>query len=470
MIAYWMKNKTVAVNADINDHEEVMAKLIDLMNAGGHISNMDDYEENFSNELWRVCKTSFKENKPLETGLSGLLPPTILRFVEGVVIVATSCGGVKSPGISAITIPEGIYFPSKDMANNPARIFFSIAYPTDGSNGQIKLAAELEEMLDDKDFKSALINATSAEEFINLIRDKENGNFSAAESKDVQISAPLNGKIIPLNQIGDDVFSSGAMGRGIGIKNPEGKVYAPFDGEINLFVPTHHAIGLKSNDGIELLIHVGIDTVKLNGKYFSPKVNAGDKVKRGQLLLTFDTNAITKAGYQTTTPVVVTNHKNFGKIIFETNDFSDENNFDEVRVAKLIMQYVGGGDNVRNVDHCTTRLNITVNDKSKVQEKNIEGIDGVKGQFFSASKYVIILGANFVDKVAEEITRLQKIPRSNKNFGRSSSMAITLKKGQKVDLTKGTNLTKILVGLGWKEKRYDGGYDFDLDAAAFLLH
>ena len=135
--------------------------------------------------------------------------------------------------------------------------------------------------------------------------------------KNVKISSPLNGKLVPLNEIDDPVFGSGAMGRGVAIKDPEGKVYAPFDGEITVFFPTKHAIGLKSNDGLELLIHVGMDTVKLNGQHFNDKAKVGDKIKKGQVLLEFDPDAIKKAGYQTTTPIVVTNHTEFGDITFE---------------------------------------------------------------------------------------------------------------------------------------------------------
>ena len=136
----------------------------------------------------------------------------------------------------------------------------------------------------------------------------------------VKIFAPIMGTLIPLNQCNDPVFSSGAMGRGIAIKNPRGKIFAPFDGEITVFFPTGHAIGLKSDDGIELLIHVGMDTVKMNGEGFTPKKEAGDKIKRGDLLLEFDTDTIRRAGYDTTTPVVVTNHDDFNEIIFELDD------------------------------------------------------------------------------------------------------------------------------------------------------
>ena len=250
-------------------------------------------------------------------------------------------------------------------------------------------------------------------------------------AQNIKISSPLNGTLIPLNEIDDPVFASGAMGRGIAVKNPDGKVYSPFDGEITVFFPTKHAIGLKSNDGIELLIHVGMDTVKLNGEGFTSKAEAGDKVKRGQLLLEFDSNVIKKAGYQTTTPVVVTNHADFGDITFELNNQSitakapaedagssapvekdeDDAQYDNLpdaeRVAKLIMKYVGGPDNVRTAEHCATRLRLIVNDKSKIQEKKIENIDGVKGQFFAAQQYQIICGTGFVDKVTDEFIKLK---------------------------------------------------------------
>ena len=257
--------------------------------------------------------------------------------------------------------------------------------------------------------------------------------------KDIKISCPLNGKMVPLNEIDDPVFGSGAMGRGVAVKDPEGKVCSPFDGEITVFFPTKHAIGLKSNDGIELLIHVGMDTVKLDGKHFSDKAKVGDKVKKGQVLLEFDPEGIKKSGYQTTTPIVVTNHTEFGDITFELkgqpamvvkaaadeapaksgggkasaakggddDDAQYANLPDAERVAKLIMKYVGGPDNVRTAEHCATRLRLIVNDKSKIQEKKVENIDGVKGQFFAAQQYQIICGTGFVDKVTEEFIKLK---------------------------------------------------------------
>ena len=250
-------------------------------------------------------------------------------------------------------------------------------------------------------------------------------------AKDIRIISPLSGTLVPLNSINDPVFASGAMGRGVAVKDPKGQVLAPFDGEITVFFPTGHAIGLKSDDGIELLIHVGMDTVKMNGEGFSPKKEAGDKIKRGDILLEFSPEAIKKAGYETTTPVVVTNHADFGDITVELDGQEvtakaaaeeavsagpvDDDDVikqfaglpDAERVAKSIMHYVGGPDNVRTAEHCATRLRLIVNDKSKIQEKKIENIEGVKGQFFAAQQYQIICGTGFVDKVTEEFIKLK---------------------------------------------------------------
>ena len=243
--------------------------------------------------------------------------------------------------------------------------------------------------------------------------------------RDIRLMSPLAGELIPLSAVKDMVFSTGAMGRGAAVRNPQGKVVAPFDGEITVFFETKHAIGLKSADGVELLIHVGMDTVKLNGEHFTAQAAQGDKVKKGQVLLTFDPAAIREAGYDTTTPVVVTNAAEFGDITVEyggqsitskaaaggaaaaadAEDHSFDDLPDEQRVAKLIEKYVGGMENVRNAEHCATRLRLIVNDKSKIDEKAIENIDGVKGQFFAAAQYQIILGTGFVDKVFAEFVR-----------------------------------------------------------------
>ena len=126
-----------------------------------------------------------------------------------------------------------------------------------------------------------------------------------------EIKSPLSGKVIALSEIDDPVFADGAMGNGIAIEPTDNKVYAPFDGEIEFIAESKHAIGLKSEDGVELLIHVGMDTVQMDGKGFDVKVKANEKVKAGELLLEFDKEAIQKAGYSLITPVVITNSFEF---------------------------------------------------------------------------------------------------------------------------------------------------------------
>ena len=129
----------------------------------------------------------------------------------------------------------------------------------------------------------------------------------AEGSADLTIANPVSGEVIALSEVNDATFSSGVLGEGYAVIPTEGKVTAPFDGKVETLMDTHHALGLVSNSGIEMLIHVGLETVTLNGKYFTPKVAEGDSFKKGDVLLTFDLEAIKKEGYDTTTPVVVSN-------------------------------------------------------------------------------------------------------------------------------------------------------------------
>lgn len=125
------------------------------------------------------------------------------------------------------------------------------------------------------------------------------------------VTSPIKGRVLPLGQAKDQVFAGGMMGQGVVIEPKEGKVVAPFDGTVSLLFPTKHALGLVSKQGVEVLIHIGLDTVQLDGKYFEAHVKQGDAVTRGQLLMEFDLAAIKKAGYETQTPIVVTNSADF---------------------------------------------------------------------------------------------------------------------------------------------------------------
>ena len=130
---------------------------------------------------------------------------------------------------------------------------------------------------------------------------------SSQVSSGEEIKSPMNGMVIPLSEVPDAVFSSEMLGKGFGVEPSEGKAYAPVDGEVTTVFDTKHAIGLMSKHGVELLIHIGMDTVKLNGKGFDVKVKTGDQVKAGDLLAEFDMDLIKGEGYPVTTAVVVTN-------------------------------------------------------------------------------------------------------------------------------------------------------------------
>ncbi|HGK0628065.1 TPA: PTS glucose transporter subunit IIA, partial [Streptococcus pneumoniae] len=140
-----------------------------------------------------------------------------------------------------------------------------------------------------------------------------NLEVKAGVSNKKMIFSPISGEIIPLSDVQDKTFSDKLIGDGVAIIPSEGKVYAPFDGKITNIFPTKHAIGLKSDEGVELLIHIGLDTVELKGQGFISHVEEGDRVFKNQLIFEMDLNLIKTKGYETVTPVIVTN----------TNDFLD---------------------------------------------------------------------------------------------------------------------------------------------------
>lgn len=150
---------------------------------------------------------------------------------------------------------------------------------------------------------------------IKLVENKKNINSSMCK----EVLSPLNGKVVPLKEVNDETFSSGIMGSGIAVIPSEGKIYAPGDCLIKACFGTGHAIGIVL-DGIEILIHVGIDTVSLNGKYFNLLVSQGQNVKKGELLLEFDMDKIKEAGYDLTTMVIITNSNDYMDVLPSDKD------------------------------------------------------------------------------------------------------------------------------------------------------
>ena len=147
--------------------------------------------------------------------------------------------------------------------------------------------------------------------------ENEKTTTTSGESK---VLSPLKGRVIPLKEISDPVFSQELMGKGIAIEPTEGKVVSPINGTVVMLFETNHAIGLKSDDGVEVLIHVGMDTVELKGKGFAAHVKNGDKVSVGDLLTEFDIDLIKEAGYSLVTPIVVTNTADYQSIDSTTTE------------------------------------------------------------------------------------------------------------------------------------------------------
>lgn len=131
---------------------------------------------------------------------------------------------------------------------------------------------------------------------------------------EISITSPVEGKVIPLTEVKDPTFSQEILGKGAAIIPEKGVVYAPFDGKVDAVFETGHALGLVSEDGVELLVHVGIDTVNLKGKHFTPKKKSGDAMKKGDILLEFDIDKIKADGYDVTTPIIISNTEHFAKV------------------------------------------------------------------------------------------------------------------------------------------------------------
>ena len=146
-----------------------------------------------------------------------------------------------------------------------------------------------------------------------LVQEETTGNIPVAPQNET-IQTPIVGDVVALENVNDPVFSSGAMGQGIAVKPSQGVVYAPADAEVSIAFATGHAYGLKTTNGAEILIHVGIDTVSMNGEGFEQKVAQGDKVKAGDVLGTFDSNKIAAAGLDDTTMVIVTNTADYASV------------------------------------------------------------------------------------------------------------------------------------------------------------
>jgi PTS system beta-glucosides-specific IIC component len=150
--------------------------------------------------------------------------------------------------------------------------------------------------------------------FEDPVEEQETPKTGSHSDAEQQIFSPLSGQLVALDQVNDDVFSQGLLGQGVAILPKEGLLRAPLDGEVVTFLPSMHAVGIKGDNGVELLVHIGIDTVNLAGQHFSSNLQVGDRVKVGDELVRFDLAAIAALGYDLTTPVLVVNSEAFPQL------------------------------------------------------------------------------------------------------------------------------------------------------------
>ena len=147
-----------------------------------------------------------------------------------------------------------------------------------------------------------------------VVEEKEEKTEEKGAAKGETLFAHLKGKVVPLEEVEDEAFSTKVLGEGVAIEPEEGKLYAPCDGKVDMVFDTKHAINLVSSSGCEILLHIGIDTVKLDGKFFEARVSDDDEIKKGDLLISFDIEGIKNAGYKTTTPMIVCNTDDYNSV------------------------------------------------------------------------------------------------------------------------------------------------------------
>ena len=276
-----------------------------------------------------IYGVTLRLKKPFICGCAGgAVGAVVMSFFHSAYYAYAGLPGLLTI-VNAISKDAPMSFIGEALACVIAFVITIVAIQIVGFDDPVDEAEESEEEKDDEENE----NSNNADE-INTIEDneeeiqeeedttgiypkqlkseKQEQKEQTAEIK--KIESPLAGTVIPLSEVHDEVFASEMMGKGCAVIPEEGKVYAPFDGKVVGLLDSHHAVGMESTDGVEILIHVGMDTVKLNGRCFTIHVEEGEQVKKGQLLLEFDIPGIKEAGYEVTTPIVVTNSDEFNDV------------------------------------------------------------------------------------------------------------------------------------------------------------
>ena len=245
-------------------------------------------------------------------------------------------------------------------------------------------------------------------------------------SNTIKILAPVAGEVINLEDVNDPVFSQKKLGEGFAVKPSSGKIVSPVTGKVIMVAETKHALGLQTADGVEVMLHFGIDTVELNGKPFDLQVAAGSEVKAGQQLGTMDLQAIKDAQKDNTVILAITNTQDVlagidlalgTKAAGESAATitlkkakaapaaANKNENKYQTTAREIVQAVGGADNVKNVMHCFTRLRFTLNDDSIPNDDEVNNIKGVIDVTRANNQYQIVIGQT-VEDVYDELIKL----------------------------------------------------------------
>ena len=250
--------------------------------------------------------------------MKALCPPAIISGIFG----------VTEPAIYGITLPKKTPFIYSMIGGAVGGLFLMVNGVTGYTMGGLGIFGIFNFITPDGDasgmWTSLIAIAISAAIGFGLtmafwkdntvVEEIAEGEPTMSVRKEI-ISSPIEGTVAPLSSAKDEAFAQGILGKGILIHPTKGEVVAPFDGTVMTLFPTKHAIGLISDNGLELLIHIGLDTVQLNGQYFEAHVKQGDRVTRGQKLITFDKDALIKAGFNIETPVLVTNSADYLDII-----------------------------------------------------------------------------------------------------------------------------------------------------------
>lgn len=236
--------------------------------------------------------------------------------------------GITEPAIYGITLPRKKPFIISCIASAIAGAYFGFANLREfimGGMGIFEFPAMIDPATNSLDsLYVGVIGAIAAMVIgfvLTMIFFKDDKNEDTKEEKTSQptselldkevISMPIQGKVLPLSEVKDSAFSQGIIGKGLAISPSLGEVTSPVNGVVTTLFPTHHAIGITSDSGVEVLIHIGMDTVQLEGKFFTPHISQGDHVSIGQKLMSFDMKGIQDAGYSLITPVVITNSTNY---------------------------------------------------------------------------------------------------------------------------------------------------------------